>query len=69
MNTIALVSPEISCEHCQRAIEEAIGALPGVKTVTVEVEAKTVTVEFDPSVVTSAAIRENLAEEGYPAQS
>jgi copper chaperone len=36
--------PEISCGHCQTAIEAAVGALDDVETCTVDIDAKSVTV-------------------------
>ena len=42
MEKTTLVAPDISCEHCQYAIEEALGELVGVNTVKVEILAKMV---------------------------
>ena len=36
--------PDISCDHCKRAIEDHVTPLDGVETVTVDIDAKTVTV-------------------------
>lgn len=36
METTTLVAPDISCEHCQHAIEGALGELAGVDTVKVD---------------------------------
>jgi copper chaperone len=37
--------PEISCEHCKRAIEDEVTSVDGVSGVEVDVEAKTVHVD------------------------
>ncbi|MGH2411204.1 MAG: heavy-metal-associated domain-containing protein [Chloroflexota bacterium] len=66
METITYTAPDISCEHCQRAIESAVGALPGVQSVQVEIPAKTVQVRYDPTSVDPARIEATLEEEGYP---
>ena len=66
MQTISVTVPNISCEHCQRAIEGAIGALPGVQSVRVELTAKSVQVSYDPSQVTRETIEATLDDEGYP---
>jgi copper chaperone len=42
MEKTTLVAPDISCEHCQHAIEEALGELGGVDTVKVDIPTKTV---------------------------
>ncbi|MER3419731.1 MAG: copper resistance protein CopZ [Chloroflexota bacterium] len=66
METVTLTAPDISCEHCQRAIEGAVGALPGVSSVAVHIEPKQVTVVYDPRAVTLERIKEVMEEEGYP---
>jgi copper chaperone len=65
METTTLVAPDISCEHCQRAIEGSISKLEGVKTVKVDIPAKTVYLEYDPQRVTLAKIEEALDDLGY----
>ena len=42
--TITLDVPSISCGHCKRAIEAAVGEVSDVSTVEVDIDAKTVTV-------------------------
>jgi len=66
METITLTAPDISCDHCKRTIEQTVGALAGVKAVTVAVAPKQVTVEYDPAQVDRAAIAAALDDEGYP---
>jgi copper chaperone len=65
MTTETLSVPDISCDHCQRTIESALGRLPGVRTATVDVAAKTVQLTYDETTVDPATIRYTLAEEGY----
>ena len=43
MEKTTLVAPDISCEHCQHAIEGALGELAGVNTVKVDIPTKTPT--------------------------
>jgi copper ion binding protein len=69
METMTVTVPNISCEHCQRAIEGAVGALPGVQSVHVEVPSKTVQVSYDPAHVSRETIAAMLDEEGYPVAS
>jgi copper chaperone len=64
MTTETLSVPDISCDHCQRTIETALGRLPGVRA-TVDVAARTVQVTYDERAVTPATIRDTLADEGY----
>jgi copper chaperone len=65
MTTETLSVPDISCDHCQRTIETALGALPGVRATDVDVAARTVQVSYDESAVAPATIRTTLSEEGY----
>ena len=61
-----LSAPDISCEHCAKTINEALGALTGVEAVATDIPSKTVTLRYDPSQVTLATVEATLAEEGYP---
>ncbi|MBX5450164.1 heavy-metal-associated domain-containing protein [Thermogemmatispora sp.] len=69
MNTastsVTLVSPDISCEHCQRAIESALGALPGVAQVSVDIANKSIQLFYDPAQVSLEQIEKQLDEIGY----
>jgi copper chaperone len=65
MGKTTLVAPDISCEHCQHAIEEALGELVGVNTVIVDISTKSVHIDYDPQKVTLPKIEEVLDETGY----
>ena len=65
MESTMLFAPDISCEHCQRAIEGAVGKLGGVSAVKVDVPTKTVSVNYDPRQVTLSKIEEVLDDIGY----
>ena len=64
---VTLSAPDVSCAHCERAITGALGAVPGVASVTVDIPAKTVHVAFDQNRVRLDEIQRILADEGYPA--
>jgi copper chaperone CopZ len=65
--TVTLSAPDVSCAHCEHAITGALGAVPGVDAVTVDIPAKTVHVAFDQDRVRLDEIQRILADEGYPA--
>jgi copper ion binding protein len=65
MESTTLVAPDISCEHCQHAIEGAVGKMEGVKQVKVDIPTKTVQVEYDPKLVTLARIEAMMDDVGY----
>ena len=65
MTTETLSVPDISCDHCRRTIETALGRLRGVREATVDVGARTVQITYDETAVGPATIRTTLADEGY----
>jgi copper chaperone len=67
MQTMTLTAPDISCDHCRRAIENAVGSLPGVESVAVDVDRKQVEISFEPAQVRQSMILATMADEGYPA--
>jgi len=53
MSTRTFSVPDVSCDHCVRAITDEVSPVDGVESVAVDIEAKTVTVvggELDPIV-------------------
>lgn len=57
--------PDISCEHCQHAIEGALRDEQGINVVKVDIAAKTVFLDYDPSTVTLEKVSRILDDEGY----
>ncbi|MGI8912872.1 MAG: heavy-metal-associated domain-containing protein [Chloroflexota bacterium] len=66
MATTVLNVPDISCEHCERAIKGALTPVAGVQQVTVDIPAKQVRVEYDQRQVSLDRMQEILQEEDYP---
>lgn len=64
--TITLQAPDISCGHCVSAIQNRLGELDGVKSVSASAETKLVDLKFDPSQITLDTIKAELDDEGYP---
>ncbi len=56
--------PDMSCEHCERAVRNELLKVAGVFDVDVNLETKVVAVEHDP-VVNTGAMREAIQESGY----
>lgn len=65
MTDVTLSVPDISCGHCKTSIEGAVGALPGVERVSVDIEGKTVAVSYDGDRLDLAAINWSIEEQGY----
>ena len=55
----------MSCEHCVKAIKNAVGTLSGVASVEVDLNAKTVTVEHDPAQSPVEKIKLEIEGQGY----
>ncbi|MBI1285481.1 MAG: heavy metal transporter [Thiobacillus sp.] len=55
------------CALCPVTVRKAMEGVSGVKSVSVDFEAKTAVVVFDPSLATSDQIAKASANAGYPA--
>jgi copper chaperone len=61
--------PDISCEHCERAITGALQPVGGVESVNVDIPARQVRVNYDPAQVSVDRMKEILRDEDYPVES
>ncbi len=66
---ITLNVPDISCEHCERAITNALTPVEGVRTVQVDIPAKQVRMDYDAARVSLDRIKAILQDEDYPVES
>lgn len=57
--------PGIHCGHCERAVKEEVGIVPGVTSVAVDLETKLVTVTGE--LLDDSALRAAIEEAGYEA--
>jgi copper chaperone len=55
----------ITCDHCVTTIKEAIGILPGVILVSVDIEKKQVIVKFDEKLAQLEDIIGEIGEIGF----
>lgn len=69
MARIILNVPDISCEHCERAITQTLSPQEGIKMVRVDIPGKQVALEYDDSLIHLEQVGELLEEEGYPVAS
>jgi copper chaperone len=65
MAKVILEVPDISCEHCQRAIEGALRKEAGVASVRVDVPTKQVFLDYDPQTLSLDQVAAILDDEGY----
>jgi copper chaperone len=69
MKTQILKAPDISCDHCEETIKQALGDVPGISRVKVDISGQEVQVDFDEQRVDLTAIETILAQVGYPVAS
>mgnify|MGYP001212012838 CR=1 FL=1 len=55
----------MSCEHCKKAVTDALKEIDGVEQVDVDLQAGKATVSFDPERATEQQMKEAIAEAGY----
>ncbi len=66
MSQVILNVPDISCGHCEKTVLSALQGKPGVKSVQVDIPAKSVYLDYDPQALSLEQVSEMLDEEGYP---
>ena len=69
MASTILNVPDISCEHCEKTITQALAPVEGVRDVGVDIPRRQVRVEYDDTLVNVQRFQEVLAEEEYPVES
>ena len=60
-----LTVPDISCEHCVKTINSALGALQGVQAVETDIPTKTVRLSYDPTQLSLETVEATLDDAGY----
>ena len=64
--TTTVTAPDIVCGGCANAIKNALGRVPGVSEVAVDVDSKQVTVKHDEQKAPRTAITQALDKAGFP---
>jgi len=55
----------MSCEHCVKAVTNAVNSVTGIGSVSVDLDAKTVTVEYDAAKTSLESIKMEIEDQGY----
>ena len=58
--------PDVSCAHCEAAIQRSVAALRGVEIVEVDLDGKRVSVTYDPTASDRTAVVRAIEAAGYP---
>lgn len=62
---ITLSVPDVSCDHCVKTVNGALGTLPGVEAVATDIPTKSVHLRYDPSQLLMEQIEATLEDAGY----
>ncbi|MGI6576619.1 MAG: copper chaperone CopZ [Eubacteriales bacterium] len=65
MKKVVLKVDGMSCSHCENAVKNAAESIEGVKSVSIDLAAKTVSIEYDSSTASLDAIRSAIEDQGY----
>ncbi len=65
LQEMTLSVPDVSCEHCVKTVNGALGALPGVEAVNTDIPTKSVHFRYDPNQVSMQKIEDVLDDAGY----
>ncbi|MCL2462141.1 MAG: copper ion binding protein [Defluviitaleaceae bacterium] len=65
MEKITLKIEGMSCEHCVKAVKNALTALPGVSAAQVDLKGKSAVVEYDPAKCAAERMKAAVEDEGY----
>ncbi len=60
-------APDIECDGCATAIKNALGKLPGVTVVAVDVDGKQIAVTHEPTTASVDGLVAALDKAGFPA--
>ena len=65
MKSITMNVQGMSCGHCVKAVEGAVGELDGIQTVQVKLEEGSVQVTYDEALTSNQKIEEAIEDQGY----
>jgi len=63
---VSLIVPSINCGNCANKIKAAIGALPGIVSVSASPARKETVIEFDAGQLSMERIEATMASIGHP---
>ena len=68
MATATLKVTGMSCEHCVRAVTNALQQTPGVQQAKVDLKAGKAVIDYDETSTTPRALANAVMDEGYSAE-
>jgi copper chaperone len=58
----------MSCSHCVMAIEKALGELPGISHIRVDLKTNSAEIEFDDTCISLSDVYDIIDNQGYNAR-
>ena len=65
MEKIVLKVKGMSCEHCVKAVTDAVSGLAGTADVNVDLKSGSASLSYDPAKTSPEAIKAVITEEGF----
>ena len=66
--TVVLDVANMTCDLCPITVKKALGKVPGVATIKVDLDKKTATVQYDPGKADVATLVKATTNAGFPAK-
>jgi copper chaperone len=63
--TLAVVVGGMTCDHCKKAVEDAVSAVDGVSNASVDLNKELLLVTYDPGRVDFTKVQDAVIEAGY----
>jgi copper chaperone len=65
MEQVTINIEGMSCEHCVKAVTDAVSGLPSVTDVAVDLTAGAASLTYDPAEVSIEAVKEAIEDQGF----
>ena len=65
MESVTLKVKGMSCEHCVRAVNDALAGIPGVEDISIDLKYGAVSFSHNPGLAPLGVIRDAIIDEGY----
>ena len=68
LRTLAIVVSGMTCNHCKKAVEDAVSVLDGISKASVELDKGLLTIMYDPGKVDFTKVQNAVVKVGYEAR-
>ncbi len=68
LKTLAVVVSGMTCDHCKKAVEDAVSGVDGIGSASVDLDKGLLTVAYDPEQVDFTKVQDAVVRAGYGAR-